>query len=49
MAQVPITENQLGTKQMMEDVSEVRVMNYTEIPDSRYEAQPCDNFIFRMS
>ena len=40
MMQVPITENQLGTMQMMEEVSEHVGMNYPEIPDSRYVAQP---------
>ena len=37
MTQVPITENQLGTMQMVEEVSEYVEMN-CEIPDSRYEA-----------
>ena len=32
--QVPITEIQLGSMQMMEEVSEHVVMNYPEIPDS---------------
>ena len=34
MMQVPITENQLGTMQMMEDVSEHVGMNNPEIPGS---------------
>ena len=46
MMQVPITENQLGTMQMMEEVSERVGMNYPEIPDSRYVAQPFDDFPF---
>ena len=46
MMQVPITENQLGTMQMMEEVSEHVGMNYPEIPDSRYVAQPVDDFLF---
>ena len=46
MTQVPITENQLGTMQMMEEVSEHVGMNYPEIPDSRYVAQPVDDFLF---
>ena len=46
MMQVPITENQLGTMQMMEEVSEHVGMNYIEIPDSRYVAQPFDDFLF---
>ena len=46
MMQVPITENQLGTMQMMEEVSEHVGMNYPEILDSRYVAQPVDDFLF---
>ena len=46
MTQVPITENQLGTMQMMEEVSEHVGMNYPEIPDASYVAQPFDNFLF---
>ena len=46
ITQVPITENQLGTMQMMEEVSEHVGMNYPEIPDSRYVAQPVDDFLF---
>ena len=34
MTQVPMQENQLGTKQMMEEVSEHVGMNYPEILDS---------------
>ena len=33
MMQVPITENQLGTMQMMEEVSDHVGMNYLELPD----------------
>ena len=46
MMQVPITENQLGTMQMMGEVSEHVGMNYPEITDSRYMAQPFDDFLF---
>ena len=46
MMQVPITENQLGTMQMMGEVSDHVGMNYPEIPDSRFVAQPVDNFLF---
>ena len=46
MTQVPITENQLGTMQMMEEVSEHVGMNYPEVPDSRYVAQPVNDFLF---
>ena len=46
MMQVPITENQLGTTQMMGEVSDHVGMSYPEIPDSRYLAQPVDDFLF---
>ena len=46
MMQVPITENQLRTMQMVEEVSDHVGMNYSEIPDSRFEAQPVDDFFF---
>ena len=49
MTQVSITENQLGYMQMMEEVSEhvaLKGLNYPEIPDSRYVAQPVDDFLF---
>ena len=46
MMQVPITENQLGTMQMMAEVSEHVGMNYPEIPYSRFVAQPVDDFLF---
>ena len=39
--QVPPTENQLGEMQTMEEVAE-----HVEIPDSRYVAQPFDDFLF---
>ena len=42
MMQVSITENQLGTMQMMEEVSDHVGMNYPEIPDSRFVAQPVE-------
>ena len=44
--QVPVTENQLGTMQMMEEVSEHVGIYYPEIPDSRFVAQPVDDFLF---
>ena len=44
--QVPITENQLGTMQMMGEVSDHLGMSYPEIPDSRFVAQPVDDFLF---
>ena len=47
MMQVPITENQLGTMQMMEEVSDLVGMNYPEILDSRFVAQPVDDFLFQ--
>ena len=46
ITQVPPTENQLGEMQMMEEVSEHVGMNYPEIPDSRFVAQPIDDFLF---
>ena len=46
MMQVPITENQLGTMQMMEEISDHVGMNYPEILDSRFVAQPVDHFLF---
>ena len=33
MMQVPITENQLGTMQMIEEVFDHVAMNYPDIPD----------------
>ena len=46
MTQVPIPENQLGTMQMMREVSEHVTMNCLEIPDSGYVAQPIHDFLF---
>ena len=46
MMQVPITENQLGAIQMIEEVAEHVGMNYPEIPDSRYVAQSFDDSLF---
>ena len=46
MTQVPMTKNQLEEMQMMEGVSDHVGMNYPEIPDSRFVAQPADNFLF---
>ena len=43
---VPISENQLATGQIIEEVSEHVWMNYAEIPDSRYVAQLVDDFLF---
>ena len=37
--------NPLGTRQMMEEVSEHVGMNYPEIPHSRFVAQPVDDFL----
>ena len=44
MMQVPITENQLGTMQMMAEVSDHVGMNLPKIPDSKFVAQPVDDF-----
>ena len=46
MTQVPMTENQLEEMQMMEEVSDHVGMNYPEIPDSIFVAQPVDDFLF---
>ena len=46
ITQVSIAENQLGEMQMMEEVAELVQMNYPETPDSRYVAQPFDDFLF---
>ena len=46
MTQVPMTKNQLEEMQMMEEVSDHVGMNYPEIPDSRFVAQPVDDFVF---
>ena len=46
MTQVPMTENRLEEMQMMEEVSDHVGMNYPEIPDSRFVAQPVDDFLF---
>ena len=46
MMQVPITENQLETMQMMEELSEHVGMNYPEILEPRSVVQPVDDFLF---
>ena len=46
MTQVPMTENQLEEMQMMKEVSEHLGKNYPQIPDSRFVAQPVDDFLF---
>ena len=46
MMQIPNTENQLGTMQMMEELYEHVGMNYPEIPDSRFVVEPVDDFLF---
>ena len=46
MMQDSITENKLETMHMMEEVSDHVGMNYPEIPDSRFVAQPVDDFFF---
>ena len=46
MTQVPMTENQLGEMQMMEEVVEHVGMNYREIFDSRFVVQLVDDFLF---
>ena len=44
--QVPMTENQIGEKQTMEQVAEHVRMDYSDTFDSRYVAQSVDNFLF---
>ena len=46
MMQVPMTENQVGEMQLTEEVAEHVRMSYPEPPDSRYVAQPVDDFLF---
>ena len=46
ITQVPMTENQLGEMQMMEDVAEHVGMKFPETPDSRYVSQSFDDFLF---
>ena len=46
MMQYPITENQLRSRQMMGEKFEHMGMNYPEVPDSRYVAQPVIDFFF---
>ena len=50
ITQVPIqldpTDNQLETMQMIEEVSEHVGMNYPDVLDSRYMAQPFDDILF---
>ena len=45
MMQVRITENQLGSMEMMDEVSEHVGMNYPKISDYRYLAQTVINFL----
>ena len=46
MTHVPMIENQLGEMKMMEELAEHVGKNYPEIPDSRFVAQPVDDFVF---
>ena len=46
MTQKCIKENQLGTMQKVEQVSEHVGINYSEFPVSRFVAQPVDDFLF---
>ena len=41
-----MTENQLGEMQMMEQVAEHVGKKYPDTPESRYVAQPVDDFLF---
>ena len=44
MTPVPLTKNQLGEMQMMEEMAEHVGMSYAEKPDSRYVTQPFDTW-----
>ena len=46
ITQVPMTEKQLEEMQMMEEVAEHVGMNYPDTPDSKYVAQPVNDFLF---
>ena len=46
MTQVPMTESQLEEMLMMEGVSDHVGMIYSDIPDSRFVAQPVDDLLF---
>ena len=46
LQQLPSTENQLGSEQMTEEVSELVGMNYSGIVNNRYVAQPVNDFFF---
>ena len=46
MTQVPMTANQLEEMQMMEEVSDHVGMSDPENPDSRFVAQPVEDFLF---
>ena len=46
MTQVPMTENEIGEMKMMELLSEHVGMNCPRTPDSRYAAQPVDDFLY---
>ena len=46
ITQLPITEKQLGEKQVMEEVAEHVGLNYPETLNSRYVPQPFDDFLF---
>ena len=46
ITQVPMTEKQLEEMQMMEEVAEHVGMNYPDTLDSKYVAQPVNDFLF---
>ena len=46
LMQVIITENQLASMQMMEEVSQLVRMNYFEVLDSQYKTKLVDGFLF---
>ena len=46
MMQDPITENHIGTMQLMKELSDHVGMNYPEIPHSRFVVQPVKDLLF---
>ena len=45
MTQIPMTENHFGEMKMLEETAKLVGMNQPDDPDSRYVAQPVDNFL----
>ena len=47
--QFPIIENQLGKMGIMSQFAEQVALDYPEVPDSRYRAQPVNVFLFPLA